>query len=675
MADSPLTRTATIAPEEDPPERPETASAPRLVRRARPLLLAAGSYLALSLVLWWHVWSSHPTSTTTCGCGDNSLFTWFLEWPAYAISHGLNPLYSTDMFHPTGINLLANTGEVGVGVLLAPVTWIFGPIATLNVALTLAPVLSALAMFVLLRRWVSWTPAAFVGGLFYGFSPFILTSLTESHLMLGLAPIPPLIVACLDELLFRQRRRPVATGVVLGLLVVVQFFLGTELLAIMAICAAIGLVIVVAYGASQPGALRRRWRHACVGLAAGAITAGGLLAYPAWFALAGPAHFSGLLWPKGGASPLFGAATATFKNLVLPAASTPTDWAQLTRIIGQYQGPSLSNQYFGIGAVLVVGAGIVAWRRDRRLWLFGAIAGISVLLALGSRGNPLLPWRLAAHRPLLENIIPDRFVVVTYLAVAVIVGVVVDRTYLAVNRRPTAPRDGPRRLRSAVGTGRHPSWRGAAAGVVVAAVALVPIASYLASTTPITTRPVVLPDWFETVAPHLAGHQVLLVLPLPFVLESPLTWQAVDRMHYAAVGGGGPESDSSRAGPEAKGQAVLYEASFSYQGQAIHPGDIRAVRQALAEWGVTMVVIPDQPNLPSFDRVNSMLWAVGLITAATGQRPAHRASAWQWSAVNKAGPPAVPTDAAFTGCTLGLATGGAAIDRMNSCVLAAAARR
>jgi hypothetical protein len=180
----------------------------------------------LALIVWWHVWSSHPTSTTTCGCGDSSLFTWFLEWPAYAISHGLNPLYSTAMFHPTGINLLSNTAEVGIGVVLAPVTWLFGPVATLNVALTLSPFLSALAMYALLRRWVSWSPAAFVGGLLYGFSPFVLLSLTDGHLMLGTAFVPPLLVACLDEALVRQRQRPVVIGLVTGLLVAVQFLIG-----------------------------------------------------------------------------------------------------------------------------------------------------------------------------------------------------------------------------------------------------------------------------------------------------------------------------------------------------------------------------------------------------------------------------------------------------------------
>ncbi|MGH9097652.1 MAG: hypothetical protein ACRDWB_09520, partial [Acidimicrobiales bacterium] len=202
--------TATLTETPTRPAAPEIP--PPAGHRWRGLLAAGGSYLAVSVIVWWNVWFTHPTSTTTCGCGDSSLITWFLAWPAHAISHGLNPLYSTALFHPTGVNLPANTSQLAFGVLLAPVTWAFGPIATLNVALTLSPFLSALAMFVLLRRWVDWQPAAFFGGLFYGFSPLILVSLTDAHLMVGTLVVPPLIIACLDELLIRQRRPALRVG-------------------------------------------------------------------------------------------------------------------------------------------------------------------------------------------------------------------------------------------------------------------------------------------------------------------------------------------------------------------------------------------------------------------------------------------------------------------------------
>lgn len=89
-------------------------------RLLREVLPAAAAYLALSLVVWWGLWST--SGHTTCGCGDSSTFIWYIEWPAYAIAHGLNPFYSTALFHPGGIDLLSNTSVPAVGIALAPIT-------------------------------------------------------------------------------------------------------------------------------------------------------------------------------------------------------------------------------------------------------------------------------------------------------------------------------------------------------------------------------------------------------------------------------------------------------------------------------------------------------------------------------------------------------------------------
>jgi hypothetical protein len=261
---APVPDRSPAAPEVDPAS-PREGRAPH---RGRVLASAALAYLALALAVWWNVWSSHPTSTTTCGCGDSALFLWFFAWPAHALAHGLDPLYSTAMSHPGGVNLLANTSELALGVVLAPVTWLFGPVASMNVALTLAPALSALAMFVLARRWVAWSPAAFAAGLLYGFSPLVLVSLSDAHLMLGWAAVPPLVVACIDELLFGRRRGPVAVGIVLGLLFVVQFFVGTEILLLLGIAgAAAAVLLLLGYGLGHLDAMR-------------ATTRGGTAAHP-----------------------------------------------------------------------------------------------------------------------------------------------------------------------------------------------------------------------------------------------------------------------------------------------------------------------------------------------------------------------------------------------------------
>jgi hypothetical protein len=632
-------------------------------RPVRTLLVAAAGYLVLGLLLWWNIWSSHPTSTTTCGCGDSSLFTWFLAWPAYALSHGLNPLYSTALFHPTGINLLSNTAEVGIGIVLAPVTWLFGPVATLNVALTLSPALSALAMFALLRRWTSWAPAAFIGGFLYGFSPFILISLTDAHLMLGMAPILPMLVGCLDELLVRQRRPPVVTGGVLGLLVAVQFFIGSELLVLLLMAAAIGVALMVIYALLHRDVLRRKVHYAVVATAAAALTAAVLLAYPVWFALAGPGHLAGPVW---GPDSLISYGGTNLKDYLLPSAPSAA-FAALGHRLGGYQAPTLSGQYLGIGLLAVLALGLIVWRRDRRLWLFLTVGAISVPLSFGLQFHDWTLWRLFVRLPLMDNIIPSRFLIITYLAGAVLLGLIIDHTYVSVDHW----RGLHRFIKPVSGSGRRTV--GALAGVVLAAAALAPIAWYYSSGVPLTTQPVVLPAWFRTVAPHLRGRQVILAFPVPFdLLQSAMTWQAVDDMSYDMVGGGGPDSLASRAGKELVGQTYIGNLSASGGTQTISPGEIAAVREALNGWGVTMVVAPDPAPLPLYERLHEVRTTALLVTAATGEKPIRQAGAWVWTGVDHAGPPVLASVAWSTSCNVGPADGTvASIDRSTACVLAA----
>ena len=606
---------------EDPPVAPPAAGPDH---RVRNLLVSGGLYLALSVGVWWHVWSSHPTSVTTCGCGDSSLFTWFLEWPAYAISHGLNPLYSTAMFHPGGVNLLSNTSEVGIGVVLAPVTWLFGPVATLNVALTLAPVLSALAMFVLLRRWVSWAPAAFAGGLLYGFSPLVVVSLTDAHLMIGMLFVPPLVVACLDELLVRQRRRPVRVGVVLGLLLVVQFFIGTETLVIMVVTGSVGLVLVVAYaGLRHRETLRSHARHALVGLGTGAAITAVLLAYPVWFALDGPAHLSGLIWPTL-VPGLYGIRPATLYRLNDPSSAIVD-----ARRLGGYQGTGIHQaEFLGAGLIVVLVVGLLLWRRDRRLWLFGAVGVAAIVLSLSVADfNGWVPWRWLRSVPVLQNVLPDRFMEMTVLCAAVMFGLIVDRCHRWVGLR-VAGGGGP----GILSRDRGRIVAGGTAGLLVL-LALVPMAGAYDASLPFTVEPVVLPDWFTSIAPHLPPGQVVLTYPSSYGgFQSLLTWQAVDRMAYAEMEGGGPGQAGQRAGSEQVANSDLAHTSLLLDPAiAYTPATVVSVRQAILHAGVTRVVVPDQTELPQYEQGFHPSYAVGLMTVALGSAPRWEARAWVWT--------------------------------------------
>jgi hypothetical protein len=245
------------------------------------LAVAGLLYLALGFILWIHAWAQGASTNTLCGCGDPALFLWFFQWPATALSHGQNPFFSTALFHPHGINLLAQTSVTGLSLPLVPVTWIWGPVASLNVASTIAPALTAFTAFVVIRRWVRWTPAAFVGGLLYGFSPFVLTSLEFAHLMTAALMLLPLVLAVLDEILVRQRHSSLWSGVLLAVLLFAQFFLSSELLAIVAVVLVICVVALVA-GAlvTKPAEVRARAPHAAKALGVGLGLGLVLLAWP-----------------------------------------------------------------------------------------------------------------------------------------------------------------------------------------------------------------------------------------------------------------------------------------------------------------------------------------------------------------------------------------------------------
>jgi hypothetical protein len=318
--------------------------------------------------------------------------------------------------------------------------------------------------------------------------------------------------------------------------------------------------------------------------------------------------------------------------------------------------------------LVVLMAGLVLWRRDRRLWLFAAVGVISVPLSFGLQPHRWTLWRLFVRLPLMENIIPSRFLLITYLCAAVMLGIIVDHTFRGVSRwNATAPAD-----RRPAAPGVALRGAGAVAAAVVAAVALIPIAAYDSSGVPLTAKSVVLPTWFRTVGPHLRGHQVLLVFPVPFaLLQSAMTWQAVDGMSFSMVGGGGPDALASRAGIESVGQAYLGNVSISGGPQILVPQEVTAVRQALGEWGVTMVVIPDPDNLPIYERLHLVRTTAVLITAATGQQPVRQAGAWVWTRVNHAGPPVAASAARLSLCGAGPPGGSvASIQRSTACVVA-----
>jgi hypothetical protein len=582
-------------------------------RRATVLVTAGGSYLLIGIVLWWHAWAEGGGTHTLCACGDPALFLWFFQWPATAVAHLHNPLYSTALFHPQGVNLLAQTSVLGITVPLIPVTWIWGPVAALNVASTLTPALSAFAAFVVLRRWVHWGPAAYLGGLLFGFSPFVLSSLEFAHFMTSAVMLIPLILTVLDEICFRHRHDPRWAGLLLGVLLFWQFFLSSELLLIVLVLIAICLAGLVGYAfLFDREGLELARRPALVGLVVGAVSAVVLLAYPVWFALEGPAHLSGAIWPHVAAEGGFIGSSFVTPDII--------HGSRTFLALGGYEGAELpSAAYLGWGLIVVVVAGSLIWFRDRRLWFFGFLLVVCIGCSFGERRGQWEPSHVFAHLPVLEDVIEQRFMLVGFLAAAAMLAIICEHA------RDTA---------ATLSISASVPGLAEVLGLAVAAAALAPVAATFAPVLPFAMQAAVVPRWYSTVAPTLSPGRVVLSYPAPFSgIQVSMAWQAIAGMSYSQAGGGGPEGTPARAGAARAGFEVLAHLAFSVNlpQPSGTPAELAAVRKALSVWKVNTVVVDPRPGSSFLLQGHDPTYAAAFMTAVLGRPPRISAGAWVWS--------------------------------------------
>ena len=125
------------------------------VRRLAAAWLAPACYLLLACLAYWPVSPLDSHHLVNCRCPDPQQQAWYLAWPPFALTHGLNLFFTTYLQVPNGGNLAASTSMPLLGLLGAPVTVLAGPLATFNLMLRLALAASGTSMFFVLRRYTS----------------------------------------------------------------------------------------------------------------------------------------------------------------------------------------------------------------------------------------------------------------------------------------------------------------------------------------------------------------------------------------------------------------------------------------------------------------------------------------------------------------------------------------
>jgi hypothetical protein len=602
------------------PSTEPAGRAPR-VRNLWPAAVSLGLYVILTLLEFG--FSSLGSGRLAVEDGaDGVSQIWFLAWTQYALAHGHNPFFSQWQSFPAGLNLLSDTSMVALGTISSPITSLFGPIVTWNVLIRLAVVLSAFSMCLVLRRWTRWWPAAFVGGLLYGYSAYITFNL--GHLFLVFVPLPPLMFLLLHEILVRQQWRPGRTGGLLGAACGVQYLISSEILATTIL---MGAVATVLYCVACRKVLAAKWTYIRTGLAYGIVIGGLLLAYPVLFTLFGPEHLAGAPQSPATLSALHG-------DLLSPIAPGAHEWLSSIFFKSAFAQVSSTGEtlYLGLPLIIMVLVTVVLLRRRRIVPFAAAMAAVAYVLSLGQRlyvdGHYTeipLPFEFLAHAPYLKSLLAVRFSLFTVMFGAGIVAIGLDELY--------------RRLKESARTFSWPAtrWRAAAASSLSIGLGVLVVIPLVSSSAQEATPSHVSPFFTSNAVKAIPKGSVVLSYPYPKspqighsytdLVDQAMLDQAASGMRFKLIGGYGwwPVPNETYATPNAPSLTpliveTLFDLEFygtatpaqlaSLYGSSLRGEVPAALRQFLMQHHVDAVVVLPLGKHPAA--------VISVLTAAIG---------------------------------------------------------
>jgi hypothetical protein len=384
-----------------------------LTWRAATLVLLG--YIALSLLLFGRTALGHLDSRCVCTAGaDPMQYVWSIKWMPWAIGHGQNPFLTNSMWAPGPFDL-ATTGWTPLAAFVAiPVTLTFGPLASYNLLILMAPALAAFFAFRLCHYITGRLAPSLVGGFMFGFSSYLVGQMI-GHLHLALVFLVPLgVEIVLRHLDGRMSRRTFAIAI--AAVIVGQALLSTEILFTYLMFAAIALVAAAIFSDS---AGRERIRRIAIEIVIGGVIAGVVLS---------PFLYYAVIYDSP--PPLIDASRFGL-DVLNPFVPTPVDRvgrSSFAPVAYTFHGAfAETGGYLGVATILLCAWWLISTWKRRATRVMLAVLACAVLFALGPvlliAGQPTvsLPWKIVEGLPLLEQVIPVRLTVYIALVVSIAV--------------------------------------------------------------------------------------------------------------------------------------------------------------------------------------------------------------------------------------------------------------
>lgn len=481
---------------------------------------------------------------------DASQAMWFYAWWPFALSHGLNPLFTSQVWAPTGQSLAWTQSAPVLALLLAPVTLTLGPIISYNLLAVAAPVLNSFSALMTCRQIGAKLPAAALGGWLFGFSPYVMAELMgrPNLYCVWMIPLMTLLVIRYMKNTISPRRFTgwfSAAGIVL-------FLTSTELFATTVLTGIIAAIAAIICWRDSETRKRLYRLFACT--LTSMVVIGVMLSPILYVMFTELGRQPELIHPARDFS-------ADAANLLIP---TRTLWAggdTMAFVSRRFSG-FLPEQSAYIGLPLLVLVGLYGWefrKKPAACFLLLLLLGM-VLLSLGPYltvagwNLPItLPWSLLGHIPVLQKALPARLSLYVSLVTALIAA-----WWLTKSRR-------------------RPAFR-AALGLLVAATMFPNIAAGLWAVRPPN------PSFFTGPAVRASLMPGENIVALPYGINGDsMIWQAETGFYFRLAGG-----YLALTGPYA--QQTIPQAFYAATAPAHYHAELAAFAR---RFHVGAIVVPD----------------------------------------------------------------------------------
>jgi hypothetical protein len=592
--------------------------------------LSLCTYLPLAALGFMPVWSHWSSQLNGCNCWDQLLLEWFVSWLPASIAHGHNLFVTNFQYAPGGINLMWNNSVLALGAVASPLTETIGVVHTFAILLTVSLALSASTMFLLLRQWTTWVPAAWLGGLVYGFSTLAIEETGSGRVEASFNAIPPLVALIIIKLI-RKEWSPPKGGFLIGLLLTIQLLISEETLTITVVFIGVTLVVLAIVNRAEVVTQSAEIIRASV---VTAITFLALSVYPLYVEFFGSNRLTGPPQPRAQLTRL----SSDLASLVTPGGTQWLTFGWTNRLWTSFSAasPAEVTEYVGLTLLVFFIATVMFLRRVTIVRIFAIVGLASFAISLGpfaliAGHNTHVPGPdyVLQHIPVLGDGIPSHYALALWFSVAVVFALGLDAAHVWLSEPVDALL---KRFDSRTGAltrtefnRRRRLKRRLASGlaVLLGMAAVVP----LVPNWPYNERPADVPAFFTSGAARSVPDGSL-VATYPYAITAsaqPLLWQAETAMRYRILGG-------YAIAPDANGNGTSFADSspLEYCLLTIYSASAHRSSFCKPSWVGYWIRVLGVTSVIAGDHAHHVHTAVAVISAALKAPPRHVDGVWIW---------------------------------------------